>query len=104
MKATAERKPATFAMMYDRPQCPVCREAEGTEPAFFTFPPMGADDPHALIIAFFSCEPCDTKSRQADDAELKTITQRLSRYFDGWLIDEQVPRLIAQSNGKVAAA
>jgi hypothetical protein len=53
---------------------------------------------------FFSCEPCDTKSRRADDAELKTITQRLSRYFDGWLIDEQVPRLIAQSNGKVATA
>jgi hypothetical protein len=104
MTATAERKPATLAMMYDRPQCPVCREAEGTEPGLFALPATGADDPHALVIMFFSCEPCDTKSRRADDAELKTITQRLSRYFDGWLIDEQVPRLIAQSNGKVAAA
>ncbi len=104
MTATATPRGATVVMMYASPQCPVCQATDGTEPAVFTFPPTGADDPHALMIMFFSCEPCDAKSRQADAAELKAISKRLSRYFDNWLITEKVPRLIAQSNGKRATA
>ncbi len=95
---------ATVAMLYDCPQCPVCQTVEGTEPALFAFPPTGADDPHALMIMFFSCEPCDAKARRADAAELKAISKRLSRHFDQWLITEQAPQLIAQSNGKRARA
>ncbi len=104
MTATATPRGATVVTMYASPQCPVCQATDGTEPAVFSFAPSGADDPHTLVIMFMSCELCDTKSRQADDAELKTISQRLSRYFDNWLITEKVPRLIAQSTGKVATA
>ncbi len=95
---------ATVAMLYDCPQCPLCQGPDGTEPAFFTFPPMGDGDPHTLVIMFFSCEPCDAKARRAGAAELKTISQRLSRYFDRWLVNEKVPELLAQSTGKVATA
>jgi hypothetical protein len=91
-------------MMYAKPLCPVCREAEGTEPALFAFPPNGDDDPHTLVIMFMSCEPCDTRSRQAKPAKLKEITKKLSRYFDGWLINEKVPELVARSSGKRAQA
>ncbi len=104
MSATATPRGATVVTMYASPQCPVCQGPDGTEPAFFTFPPTGADDPHALVIAFFSCEPCDAKSRRADAAELTAITKRLSSHFDRWLVNEKVPELLAQSNGKVATA
>ncbi len=104
MTATATSRGATVVTMYASPQCPLCQATDGTEPAFFAFTPTGADDPHTLVIMFMSCEPCDTKARRADAAELKTISQRLSRYFDNWLITEKVPRLIAQSNGKRVTA
>jgi hypothetical protein len=104
MTAMATPRGATVVTIYASPQCPLCQATDGTEPAFFAFPPTGADDPHALVIMFMSCELCDAKSRQADAAELKTISKRLSRYFDNWLITEKVPRLLAQSNGKRATA
>ncbi len=95
---------ATVVTMYASPQCPLCQGTAGTEPALFAFPPTGDDDPHTLVIMFMSCEPCDTKARRADAAELKAISKRLSRYFDNWLLTEKVPRLIAQSNGARAQA
>jgi hypothetical protein len=104
MNAMAAPRGATVVTMYASPQCPLCQGTDGTEPALFSFPPTGADDPHTLVVLFMSCEPCDAKSRQADAAELTTISKRLSRYFDRWLITEKVPRLIAQSNGKRARA
>jgi hypothetical protein len=61
-------------------------------------------DPHTLVILFMSCEPCDAKSRQADAAELTTITKRLSGHFDRWLVTEKVPELLAQSTGARAQA
>jgi hypothetical protein len=91
-------------MLYASPQCPLCQATDGTEPAVFTFPPTGADDPHTLVVLFMGCAPCDAKARRADAAELKTISKRLSRYFDRWLVNEKVPELLAQSTGKVATA
>jgi hypothetical protein len=104
MTATATPRSATIVTMYASPQCPLCQATAGTEPALFAFPPRGVDDPHTLVIMFMSCELCDTKSRQADAAELTTITKKLSRYFDNWLVNEKVPRLLAQSNGSRAQA
>jgi hypothetical protein len=104
MSATTTPRGATVVTMYASPQCPLCQATDGTEPAVFTFPPTGADDPHTLVVLFMGCAPCDTKSRQADAAELTAITKKLSRYFDNWLLTEKVPRLIAQSNGSRAQA
>ncbi len=104
MSATATPRGATVVTMYASPQCPLCQATDGTEPALFTFPPRGDGDPHTLVIMFFSCELCDAKARRADAAELKTISKRLSRYFDRWLVNEKVPELLAQSNGSRAQA
>jgi hypothetical protein len=104
MSGAATSRGATVVTMYASPECPLCQATDGTEPAFFAFTPTGADDPHTLVIMFMSCEPCDAKSRQADAAELTTITKRLYHHFDRWLVTEKVPRLIAQSTGKRATA
>lgn len=71
-------------VVYPFTLCPICEAQEGTMPGFCHLTPTPAD-PSSVLVAFYACPDCNSRSRIIRGKERYAEAKRIATFFDRWL-------------------